>query len=107
MIPGTSRAGATIMGAMLLGVERKTATEFSFFLAIPTMLAATVYDVYKNYDYLSADNFLVILVGFVTAFFSALFVIRWLIGYVSHNDFSPFGWYRIVIGSGMLLFLLS
>jgi undecaprenyl-diphosphatase len=106
MIPGTSRAGATIMGAMLLGVERKTATEFSFFLAIPTMMAATVYDIYKNYEYLSSDNITIILIGFITAFFSALFVIRWLIGFVSHHDFSVFGWYRIAVGSGML-FLLS
>lgn len=106
MIPGTSRAGATIMGAMLLGVERKTATEFSFFLAIPTMMAATVYDIYKNYEYLSSDNITIILIGFITAFFSALFVIKWLIDFVSHNDFSMFGWYRIVVGSGML-FLLS
>jgi len=105
MIPGTSRAGATIMGAMLLGTNRKTATEFSFFLAIPTMFAATIYDIYKNYDQLNLDNFLIIAIGFVTAFFSAMIVVKWLIGYVSQNNFTPFGWYRIVVGSGMLFLL--
>lgn len=102
MIPGTSRAGATIMGAMLLGVERKTAAEFSFFLAIPTMLGATAYDIYKNFDSLDNGNILVIAVGFISAFFAALVVIRTMIGFISVHGFSPFGWYRIVIGTIML-----
>ena len=98
MIPGVSRAGATIMGAMLLGVERKAATEFSFFLAIPTMLGATVYDSYKNASSFAGSNFAVIALGFVIAFLVAMVVVRWLIGYVSTNDFRPFGWYRIAVG---------
>jgi undecaprenyl-diphosphatase len=98
MIPGVSRAGATIMGAMLLGVERKAATEFSFFLAIPTMLGATVYDSYKNAASFAGSNLLVIAIGFVVAFLVAIVVVRWLIGFVSTNDFTPFGWYRIAVG---------
>jgi len=106
MIPGVSRSGATIIGAMLMGVDRKTATEFSFFLAIPTMLGATAYDIYENYRSLNMDNFLLIAVGFIAAFFSALLVVRKLISFVSEHGFSAFGWYRIIIGSIMLLFLL-
>ncbi|MBV8536282.1 MAG: undecaprenyl-diphosphate phosphatase, partial [Alphaproteobacteria bacterium] len=98
MIPGVSRAGATIMGAMLLGVDRKAATEFSFFLAIPTMLGATVYDSYKNAASFAGSNVWVIALGFVVAFIVAMFVVRWLIHYVSHSDFTPFGWYRIAVG---------
>jgi len=98
MIPGVSRSGATIMGALLLGVERSTATQFSFFLAIPTMLAATVFDLYKNMQALNLTDIEVIAVGFVTAFLSALVVIRWLIGYVSRNGFGVFAWYRIALG---------
>lgn len=103
MIPGVSRSGATIMGAMLLGVERKVATEFSFFLAIPTMFGATVYDIYKNYNQLNADNTLIIAVGFVSAFIAALLVVRTVVAFVSTHGFKPFAWYRIVIGSIMLL----
>jgi undecaprenyl-diphosphatase len=106
MIPGVSRAGATIMGGLLLGLDRRAATEFSFFLAVPTMLAASVYDLYKNWDLLSADSFLVIAVGFVAAFLSALLVVRWLIGFVSRHGFGPFAWYRIVVGLVMAAFLL-
>lgn len=102
MIPGTSRSGATIIGAMLLGVDRKTATEFSFFLAIPTMLGATVYDLYKNYELLDVGNVHIIAVGFIAAFFSALLVVRWLVAFISRNSFEPFGWYRIALGSLML-----
>ena len=105
MIPGTSRSGATIVGALLLGVERKAATEFSFFLAIPTMFAATAYDLYKNRGTLSISDVELILAGFVTAFLSALIVVRWLVGWVARHGFQPFAWYRIVVGLGMLVML--
>ncbi len=105
MIPGVSRSGATIMGSILLGVERKAATEFSFFLAMPTMLGATVYDVYKNFGSLSFDNFWLIAAGFISAFIAATLVVKTLIAFVSHNGFAPFAWYRIVIGSAMLVYL--
>ncbi len=102
MIPGTSRAAATIMGALLVGVTRQAAAEFSFILAIPTMLAATVYDLYKNRDTLSTEGLEVIAIGFVVSFIVALFVVRWLIGYVSRHGFTPFAIYRIVLGVVML-----
>jgi undecaprenyl-diphosphatase len=102
MIPGVSRAGATIMGALLVGVERKAAAEFSFFLAIPTMAAATVYDLYKNRDALTPDGMELIAIGFIVAFFSALIVVKLFIGFVSRYGFAPFAWYRIVIGALML-----
>jgi undecaprenyl-diphosphatase len=105
MIPGVSRAGATIMGAMLLGVERRAATEFSFFLAVPTMLGATAYDVYKNWSHLTSDGWGVIGLGFVVAFISALAVVRTLIGFVGRHGFAPFAWYRIVAGAAMALIL--
>jgi undecaprenyl-diphosphatase len=107
MVPGVSRSGATIMGALLLGVERRTAAEFSFFLAIPTMVAATVYDLYKNRAVLSFDNSLIIAVGFVLAFVSALFVVRTFIGFVGQHGFVPFAVYRIVVGLLMLGLLLA
>lgn len=106
MIPGTSRSGATIMGALLLRVERKVATEFSFFLAIPTMLGATVYDVYKNYAVLNMDGVELIAVGFIIAFFAALFVVKTLINFVGKHGFGPFAYYRIALGSAMLFLLL-
>jgi undecaprenyl-diphosphatase len=98
MIPGVSRAGATIMGALMLGISRPAATEFSFFLAIPTMLGAAVYDLYKSRDELSFDNGTVIAVGFIVAFFAALVVVRWLVDFVSRHGFSVFAWYRIALG---------
>ena len=107
MVPGVSRSGATIMGALLLGVDRKAATLFSFFLAIPTMLGATVYDVFKNRHTLDASGAEVIAVGFVAAFLSALLVVRWLVGFVGRHGFAPFAWYRIVLGATMLGLLLS
>jgi undecaprenyl-diphosphatase len=107
MIPGVSRSGATIMGALLLGVERRTAAEFSFFLAIPTMFAATVYDLYKNRAVLTFDNSLIIVVGFVLAFVSALFVVRTFIGFVGRHGFVPFAVYRIVVGLLMLGLLFA
>ena len=106
LIPGTSRSGATIVGSLLLGVDRKAATEFSFFLAIPTMFAATIFDLYKNRAELSNDGIELILVGSVVAFVSALFVVRGLIAYVSRHGFAPFAWYRIALGSFMLLYLM-
>jgi undecaprenyl-diphosphatase len=105
MIPGVSRAGATIMGALMLRVDRPAATEFSFFLAIPTMLGAAVYDLYKNRAILSFDNGLVIAVGFVVAFLAALFVVRRLVDFVSRPGFGVFAWYRIVVGAIALIAL--
>jgi undecaprenyl-diphosphatase len=105
MVPGVSRSGATILGALLLGVERRTAAEFSFFLAIPTMLGASVLDLYKSWGELRADDASLIAVGFVTAFGSALVVVRWLIAFVGRRGFTPFAWYRIAAGIGVLAFL--
>ena len=105
LIPGVSRAGATILGAMLLGVERKAATEFSFFLAVPTMVGASALDLVKARHELTADGLSLIAVGFIVAFLSALVVVRWLIGFVSRHGFQPFAWYRIAVGVVMLAFL--
>lgn len=105
LIPGTSRSGATIMGALLLKVDRKTAAEFSFFLAIPTMLAATVFDLYLNWSNLNFDSMQLIAVGFLTAFFSAMIVVRAVVAYVARYSFAPFAWYRIILGSLMLYLL--
>ncbi len=99
MIPGVSRSGATIMGSMLMGVSRQAAAEFSFFLAIPTMLGATVFELYKNRHDLHADSLGLIAIGFVVAFISALFVVNWLINYISKHGFKPFAYYRIIAGS--------
>jgi undecaprenyl-diphosphatase len=102
MFPGVSRSGATIMGGLIFGLSRKAAAEFSFFLAIPTMLAATVYDVYKNWDLLRLDDLPVFAVGFVASFFAAMLAVRAFIHYVSSHSFVPFAWYRIVFGSLIL-----
>ena len=104
LIPGVSRAASTIMGGILCGLDRKTATEFSFFLAIPIIFAASFYDLIMNFHVLDKDDFLVFLVGFVTAYISALLVIRIFIKYVAHNNFIGFGWYRIIIGLITLLY---
>ena len=98
MIPGVSRSGATIMGSLLLKVERKVAAEFTFFLAIPTMAAATAYDLYKNIDHLTMDDGVTIGIGFVVAFLSALFVVKTFVGFVGRHGFAPFAWYRIAAG---------
>ncbi|MDD5586622.1 MAG: undecaprenyl-diphosphate phosphatase [Alphaproteobacteria bacterium] len=98
MIPGVSRAGATIMGALMLKVERKAAAEFSFFLAIPTMAGAAAYDLYKNYHSLSDGDGLIIASGFIAAFLSALFVVKTFIGFIGRHGFAPFAWYRIAAG---------
>jgi undecaprenyl-diphosphatase len=98
LFPGFSRAGATIMGGLLFGLSRKTATEFSFFLAIPIMVAATVLDVAKSGSLLSKDDIGIFAVGFITAFISALIAVRILIRFVSNHDFKGFAWYRIIFG---------
>ena len=103
LVPGTSRSGATIMGALVLGFSRKAATEFSFFLGIPTLVGAGAYSVWKQRDLLSAADTPMFAVGTVVAFFSALLCIRWLIRYVSTHDFTAFAWYRIVFGGIVLL----
>jgi len=103
LIPGTSRSGATIIGGMLFGLSRKAATEFSFFLAVPTLIAAGLYDLWKHRDMLSSADVPVFAVGSVVSFVSAFLVIRWLIRYVATNDFKPFAWYRIGFGLVVLL----
>jgi undecaprenyl-diphosphatase len=103
LIPGTSRSGATIIGAMLFGFSRKCATEFSFFLGIPTLIAAGAYSVWKERAALSLDDLPMFAVGFVVSFFAAWLCIRWLIRYVATHDFIPFAWYRIVFGGIVLL----
>jgi undecaprenyl-diphosphatase len=107
MIPGVSRSGATIMGALLLGVERRAAAEFSFFLAIPTMFAATAYDLWKNRALLSFDDGALIAAGFVSAFLAGLVVVRALLAFVSRRGFAPFAWYRMAVGGLMLAILLA
>jgi undecaprenyl-diphosphatase len=103
LIPGTSRSGATIIGAMLFGFSRKAATEFSFYLGIPTLMGAGAYSVWKQRALLSTADLPMFAVGLVFAFFSAWLCIRWLIRYVSTHDFVPFAWYRIVFGAVVLL----
>jgi undecaprenyl-diphosphatase len=107
MVPGTSRSGATIISGMVAGIQRKTATEFSFFLAMPTMLAATVYDLYRNSGALSAGQIDAIIVGFVAAFFSALLVVRAVLRFVSKRTYRPFAWYRIALGLVVLVWLMA
>lgn len=101
LIPGTSRAGATIIGGMLFGLSRRAATEFSFFLAVPTLITAGAYDLYENHALLSSGDVGVFSVGFVAAFVSAFLCVRWLLRYIATHDFSVFAWYRI--GFGLLV----
>jgi undecaprenyl-diphosphatase len=103
LIPGTSRSGATIIGAMLFGFSRKAATEFSFFLGVPTLMAAGAYSVWKERAALSAADLPLFSVGLVFSFVSAWLCIRWLIRFVSTHDFTIFAWYRIVFGGLVLL----
>lgn len=103
MIPGTSRSGATIIGGLFFGLSRKTAAEFSFFLAIPTMIGATAYSVYKHRTEFVLADFPVFAVGFVSAFLVAAWVVKALVHYVSNHDFTIFAWYRIVFGGLILL----
>jgi undecaprenyl-diphosphatase len=110
MIPGVSRSGATIMGGLALGVERRTAAEFSFFLAIPTMLGATTLELVKHRDTLMAGasgvGFGTVAVGFIVSFVVAIVVVRAFVGYISRHGFAPFAWYRIVAGAVALAWLM-
>jgi undecaprenyl-diphosphatase len=103
LIPGTSRSGATIIGGMLFGLSRRAATEFSFFLAVPTLLAAGAYDLFKHRALLRPQDFTAFGVGSLAAFASAFLCVRWLIRYISRHDFSVFAWYRIVFGAVILI----
>jgi undecaprenyl-diphosphatase len=106
LIPGTSRSGATIMGGYALGLSRTAATEFSFFLAIPTMLAATTYDLLKSWSVLAVTDIPMFAVGFIVSFISAVLVVKAFLTFVSKHSFSVFAWYRIALGV-VLLFILS
>ncbi len=105
LLPGISRSGATIIGGMLVGLKRKTAVEFSFLLAIPTMLIATAYEVYKNFESFVYDDVLVILVGFVVSFISSYIAVKWFLGFVQRYSFIPFGFYLIFSGIGFYFYL--
>lgn len=107
MIPGVSRAGATIMGGLLLGLDRRAAAEFSFFLAIPTMLGAGALDLYKGWSQIDASLALDIAVASLAAFVTAIIVVRAFVNFLARHTFVPFGWYRIVAGLAMLAFLLT
>ncbi|CAI8954272.1 undecaprenyl-diphosphate phosphatase [Methylocaldum szegediense] len=107
LFPGVSRAGATIMGGLLSGMSRSAATEFSFFLAIPTMFAATSYDLYKNLNIMRPEDIQILAIGFIAAFFSAWLVVRALLAFVSRHSFKAFAWYRILFGSLALIYFLS
>lgn len=106
MVPGVSRSGATIIGGLTLGLNRKVATEFSFFLAIPTIAAASLYDLLQNYASLTSENIGLIIAGMLSAFISSILVIKWLIGFVSKNNFVPFAIYRIIAGILILIFIV-
>ncbi len=106
LFPGVSRAGATIMGAMCFGLNRKVATEFSFFLAIPTMFAATSYDLLKNLHNLTTGDLPIFSVGFFVSFFSALFVIKAFLGFVTKHTFNSFAVYRIIFGAVILFYYM-
>jgi undecaprenyl-diphosphatase len=103
LIPGTSRSGATIIGGLFFGLSRKAATEFSFFLAIPTMFAAVSYDLYRSRDLLHANDWSMFVVGFAASFLSAFIAVRALLRYIAHHDYSLFAWYRIAFGGLVLL----
>lgn len=105
LIPGMSRSGSTIIGGMLFGLERRVATEFSFFLAIPIIFGATAYELYKDWHLLSADALGSFALGFVAAFISAFACVRWLLRYIAAHDFTVFAWYRI--GFGLLILLVG
>ncbi len=98
MVPGVSRSGATIVGALLLGTDKRSAAEFSFFLAMPTMAGAFAYDLYKNWSVITPEDVSGIILGFVTAFFAAVVVVRFLLEFVSRHGFALFAWWRIVVG---------
>lgn len=102
MVPGVSRSGSTIVGAMLLGADKRSAAEFSFWLAMPTMAGAFAYDLYKNIGLLSTDALHSIAIGFVAAFVSGLLVVRFLLDFVGRHGFAPFAWWRILVGGAGL-----
>jgi undecaprenyl-diphosphatase len=107
MIPGTSRSGSTIVGGLLLGVDKRSAAEFSFYLAMPTMAGAFAYDLFKNRDILSAADLPVIVTGFIAAFIMAVIVVRYLLDYVSRHGYALFGWWRLIVGGiGMIALLI-
>ena len=106
MIPGVSRSGATIMGALMLGVDRETAAEYSFFLAVPTMLGATTLALYKGRHELGDAHLTAIAIGFVISFIVAMLVIRWFVAFIGKHGFAPFAWYRIIVGAAALAWLL-
>ena len=103
LIPGTSRSGATIVGGMLFGLSRQAATEFSFFLAVPTLIAAGVYDFWKNRALFDSGDVGLFATGSITAFISAFLCVRWLLRYIATHDFTPFAWYRIAFGAVVLV----
>lgn len=105
MIPGTSRSGATIAGSLLMGTDKRSAAEFSFFLAMPTMAGAFAFDLYKNFDVLDADDLGYILIGFVMAFLAAFAVVRVLLDYISRHGFALFAWWRMIVGVAGLTWL--
>lgn len=108
LVPGVSRSGASIMGSLALGLDRKTAAEFSFFLSIPTMFGAVAYDLFKNREVLTFTDLHLIAIGLTTAFITALLVVKWLVGFVSRRGFIPFAYYRIAVGSlGLVLLALG
>jgi undecaprenyl-diphosphatase len=106
LVPGVSRAGATIMGGLATGLSRTAATEFSFFLAMPTMFAATLFDLYKSQGFLHLSDAPLFAAGFVTSFISALIVVKLFLGYIAHHPFALFAWYRIAFGAVLLMFFL-
>jgi undecaprenyl-diphosphatase len=106
MIPGVSRSGATIVGALLLGADKRSAAEFSFFLSMPTMAGAFAYDLYKNRDVLTMDDAALIAIGFVFAFLAAVLVVRSLLNFVSRRGYAIFGWWRIIVGTAALAGLM-
>jgi undecaprenyl-diphosphatase len=106
-VPGVSRSGATIIGGLLMGLERRAAAEFSFFLAVPTMLGAFVYDAYDGWSSFTTDSVTLLAIGFVTAFIAAYVVVRQLLDFVSRHGFAPFAWYRIVLGGLMIAYLVA
>jgi undecaprenyl-diphosphatase len=105
MVPGTSRSGATIIGALIFGASKRAAAEFSFFLAMPTMLGAFTFDLYKSRHDLSADQGSLVAIGFLAAFVAALMVVKPLLSFVSRRGYAPFGWWRIAVGAIGLIVL--
>jgi undecaprenyl-diphosphatase len=102
LIPGVSRSGATILGGELLGVERKSAAAFTFYLAVPTMLGASVFELYKQHAALTSANMELIAIGFVVSFIVAFFVVKTFIGFIGRYGLKPFGWYRIAAGLALI-----